>query len=105
MPVGVRYASHGSRLQHHGPPVPTPPPALTGFTHSVTPRPWSLEGALVGRCEGRAVHAPIGGTDRRKGAALKPPCPSSRRGGGGGWHKALVVGSVSLWWRLLASRL
>ena len=22
-------------------------------------------------------------------------------GGGGGWHKALVVGSVSLWWRLL----
>ena len=25
-------------------------------------------------------------------------------GGGGGWHKALVVGSVSLWWRLLASR-
>ena len=27
------------------------------------------------------------------------------RGGGGGWHKALVVGSVSLWRRLLASRL
>ena len=26
-------------------------------------------------------------------------------GGGGGWHKALVVGSVSLWRRLLASRL
>ena len=26
------------------------------------------------------------------------------RGGGGGWHKALVVGSVSLWRRLLASR-
>ena len=25
--------------------------------------------------------------------------------GGGGWHKALVVGSVSLWRRLLASRL
>ena len=25
-------------------------------------------------------------------------------GGGGGWHKALVVGSVSLWRRLLASR-
>ena len=24
--------------------------------------------------------------------------------GGGGWHKALVVGSVSLWQRLLASR-
>ena len=34
------------------------------------------------------------------------PCPTqrgSRRGGG--WHKALVVGSVSLWRRLLASRL
>ena len=28
-----------------------------------------------------------------------------RFGGGGGWHKALVVGSVSLWRRLLASRL
>ena len=27
------------------------------------------------------------------------------KGGGGGWHKALVVGSVSLWRRLLASRL
>ena len=27
------------------------------------------------------------------------------QGGGGGWHKALVVGSVSLWRRLLASRL
>ena len=26
-------------------------------------------------------------------------------GGGGGWHKALVVGSVGLWRRLLASRL
>ena len=26
------------------------------------------------------------------------------RGGGGGWHKTLVVGSVSLWLRLLASR-
>ena len=26
-------------------------------------------------------------------------------GGGGGWHKALVVDSVSLWRRLLASRL
>ena len=25
--------------------------------------------------------------------------------GGGGWHKALVVGSVSLWRRLLAPRL
>ena len=25
-------------------------------------------------------------------------------GGGGGWHKALGVGSVSLWRRLLASR-
>ena len=25
--------------------------------------------------------------------------------GGGGWHKASVVGSVSLWRRLLASRL
>ena len=25
-------------------------------------------------------------------------------GGGGGWHKALVVGSVGLWQRLLASR-
>ena len=25
-------------------------------------------------------------------------------GGGGDWHKALVVGSVSLWRRLLASR-
>ena len=25
-------------------------------------------------------------------------------GGRGGWHKALVVGSVSLWRRLLASR-
>ena len=25
-------------------------------------------------------------------------------GGGGGWHKALVVGSGSLWRRLLASR-
>ena len=29
---------------------------------------------------------------------------SSWSGGGGGWHKALVVGSVSLWRRLLASR-
>ena len=29
----------------------------------------------------------------------------SQGGGGGGWHKALVVGSVSLWRRLLASRL
>ena len=26
------------------------------------------------------------------------------RGGGGVWHNALVVGSVSLWRRLLASR-
>ena len=26
-------------------------------------------------------------------------------GGGGGWHKVLVVGSVSMWRRLLASRL
>ena len=26
------------------------------------------------------------------------------RGGGGGWHKASVIGSVSLWRRLLASR-
>ena len=26
------------------------------------------------------------------------------RGGGGGWHKALAVGSVGLWRRLLASR-
>ena len=27
------------------------------------------------------------------------------QGGGGCWHKALVVGSVGLWQRLLASRL
>ena len=38
-----------------------------------------------------------------------PPPPQGRRfpptpGGGGGWHKALVVGSVSLWRRPLASR-
>ena len=33
----------------------------------------------------------------------KRPFPPT--GGGGGWHKALVVGSVSLWRRLLASRL
>ena len=42
-------------------------------------------------------------------------CPGPRKetttrrnvtqGGGGRWHKALVVGSVSLWRRLLASRL
>ena len=38
--------------------------------------------------------------------------PQARQRGGsamgdgwGGWHKALVVGSVSLWRRLLASRL
>ena len=32
--------------------------------------------------------------------------PAAVPGGGGGcWHKALVVGSVSLWRRLLASRL
>ena len=30
--------------------------------------------------------------------------PSNRKRGGGGWHKALVVGSVSLWRRLLAER-
>ena len=30
--------------------------------------------------------------------------PRQRRRGVGGWHKALVVGSVSLWRRLLASR-
>ena len=28
----------------------------------------------------------------------------TRGEGGGGWHKALVVGSVTLWRRLLASR-
>ena len=27
----------------------------------------------------------------------------AQRWGGGGWHNALGVGSVSLWWRLLAS--
>ena len=32
----------------------------------------------------------------------KPP-PHLELGGGGGWHKALVVGSVSLWRRVLAS--
>ena len=34
------------------------------------------------------------------GSASQPPGSL----GGGGWHKALVVGSVSLWRRLLASR-
>ena len=29
--------------------------------------------------------------------------PGNYREGGGGWHKALMVGSVSLWRRLLAS--
>ena len=37
--------------------------------------------------------------------SLFPPMKSGSGGGGGGWHKALVVGSVSLWQRLLASRL
>ena len=31
-------------------------------------------------------------------------CFGCVKGGGGGWHKALVVGSVGLWRRLLASR-
>ena len=33
-----------------------------------------------------------------------PLVPFTPNGGGGGWHKALGVGSVSLWRRLLASR-
>ena len=37
-----------------------------------------------------------------------PPCEvyvhKTGPKGGGGWHKALVVGSVSLWRRILASR-
>ena len=39
--------------------------------------------------------------------ALCPPLlqDQDRPGGGGGWHKALVVGSVGLWRRLLAPRL
>ena len=32
-------------------------------------------------------------------------CVKYKRKWGGYWHKALVVGSVSLWRRLLASRL
>ena len=38
----------------------------------------------------------------RKGATTRQ---NVTQGGGGGWHKALVVGCVSLWRRLLASRL
>ena len=44
-----------------------------------------------------------------KSPPLPPPRPQGAYGqqlvGEGGWHKALVVGSVSLWRRLLASRL
>ena len=43
---------------------------------------------------GRQVHGAWGGAVASGGTG----------GGGGGWHKALVVGSVSLWRRLLASR-
>ena len=55
--------------------------------------------------------ANCGGLPGQKGA--EHPGPRQRQsgagpigdtGGGGGWHKALVVGSVSLWRRLLASR-
>ena len=41
----------------------------------------------------------------RAAVALTRAWSSQKIGGGGGWHKALVVGSVSLWRRLLASRL
>ena len=38
-------------------------------------------------------------------SGLRHTQPRLAVGGGGGWHKVLVVGSVSLWRRLLASRL
>ena len=66
------------RIKSDQPPPPSHPP-----THPPTPFPW-----LVVPTE-----------------PLDLPCFASlRRGGGGGWHKALVVGSGSLWRRLLASR-
>ena len=40
------------------------------------------------------------------GVAVSGQAPvTTSGGGGGGWHKALVLGSVGLWLRLLASRL
>ena len=50
----------------------------------------------MGRCTRDGVEGQGGGGEagRHSGSVL----------GGGGWHKALVVGSVSLWRRLLASR-
>ena len=48
-------------------------------------------------CKG-LVHC---GRHQDRANVLAQPCV---RGGGGGWHKAWVVGSVSLWRRLLAFR-
>ena len=46
----------------------------------------------------------IGPTRLSRWQNLFFPTMGGGPGGGGGWHKALVVGSVSLWRRLLASR-
>ena len=86
----------------------------TGREVPLRPTPLRRVGAAFGRrpCAFALPRAP---DMRPPGGGLVPNTRSvstwvwravvwSAGGGGGGWHKALVVGSVSLWRRLLASR-
>ena len=51
-----------------------------------------------------AFNNPRGGGGATTMWTTHPPSYLSKPGVGRGWHKALVVGSISLWLRLLASR-
>ena len=88
-------------------PLPLPPtgPQVIGgaalkhiYSRATRGRPVLHEGGLPGlfRTSVKANR----GLPRRNGAEG----PITLGGGGGGWHKALGVGSVGLWRRLLASR-
>ena len=55
----------------------------------------------------KMIRAPVCSIKPDADSLVGEPVATSKEGlggGGGGWHKALVVGSASLWRRLLASR-
>ena len=63
--------------------------------------PLSRARALISPCSPRSASSFVPTPSLESSAFEWAPS----RGSWGGWHKALVVGSVSLWQRLLASRL
>ena len=94
VPASIAFVTDSSRPQ----PLWQPPPtACTTVAERLAQRLGNGCGLLQ-----NGWHRPA--DPRTSPESVARRADGARVGGGGGWHKALVVGSVSLWRRLLASR-